>query len=109
MTSTSPRGRSTTRQGASTGFVLLPMARLRSVGVTSKRPKRRWVAGPLVACAGVALAAVFVRVSLAWSDAQPYEGSVTEARYIVFICITLAILAGSAIAGFILWRGPRGR
>ncbi|WES65852.1 hypothetical protein P0L94_07205 [Microbacter sp. GSS18] len=54
------------------------------------------------------LAGVFVRVSLDWSDSQPYAGGVTEARYILFACIAVAIAAFGTIAGVVLWR-RRGR
>ena len=57
-----------------------------------------------VALAGLVLAAVFVRLSLDWSDAQPYEGDVTETRYIVFMLIALVIAAGGLLCGVRIYR-----
>ncbi|MBC9926760.1 MULTISPECIES: hypothetical protein [unclassified Leucobacter] len=57
-----------------------------------------------VALAGLVLAAVFVRLSLDWSDAQPYEGDVTETRYIVFMLIALVIAAGGLLCGVWIYR-----
>ncbi|SEJ24071.1 hypothetical protein [Demequina mangrovi] len=60
--------------------------------------------------AGLALALVFVKASLAWSDAQPYDPAVTEPRYIVLILISLAIAGAGLLAAIRLWTGPwRGR
>ena len=52
-----------------------------------------------ITLAGLVGAAVFVRLSLDWSDARPYEGNVTETRYIVFMLIALAIAAAGLLCG----------
>ncbi len=67
--------------------------------------RRAWAV--LAGLSGIALALVFVRVSLAWSDSQPYDPEVTEVRYIVLILISLAIVAAGVIAAALLWRRPR--
>ena len=59
---------------------------------------------------GWLLGAVFVRLALDWSDSQPYEGAITEARYIVIAVLALAIGVGATIAAVIIWwRGHRRR
>jgi len=68
----------------------------------SRTPRR--VVAVATGVAGWVLAAVFVRLSLDWSDSQPYAGSVTEARYILFACIALVMAGGGTIAGIVLWR-----
>ena len=52
---------------------------------------------------GWLLGAVFVRLALDWSDSQPYEGAVTEARYIVIAVLALAIGVGATIAAVLVW------
>lgn len=71
--------------------------------MSMSRRSRRLSAAAVVAGSWV-FAAVFVRLSLDWSDSQPYAGSVTEARYILFACIALVIAAGGTIAGIVVWR-----
>lgn len=66
----------------------------------------------LLAAAGVLggallCAAVFVRVTLAWSDARPYEGEVTEIRYMVFAGIALLIAAAGAAGAVLTYRRLR--
>ncbi|SFR91842.1 hypothetical protein SAMN05428970_3849 [Agromyces sp. CF514] len=65
-----------------------------------------------IAAGGLLLAAVFVRVSLDWSDAQPYRGDETEARYIAFALIAVGIAATSVIVAVLFLvrslRRPRG-
>lgn len=53
---------------------------------------------------GWLLGAVFVRLALDWSDSQPYEGAVTEARYIVIAVLALGIGVGATIAAVVIWR-----
>lgn len=55
------------------------------------------------------LGAVFVRLALDWSDAQPYEGAVTERRYVVVAGLTLATRAGASIAAAVIWARGRAR
>ncbi len=65
--------------------------------------RRGWAVA--VGIGGVLLALVFVRLSLAWSDRQPYVREVTEPRYLVFIAIAgLIVLSGLAVAVRV-WRG----
>ncbi|WP_157425049.1 hypothetical protein [Agromyces lapidis] len=80
----------------------------------TRRTKQRLLAA-LIWIGGWALALAFVRTSLYWSDAQPYEGEVTEQRYIVFAMIAGVVMIGSVIAAIVVWwragrtsRGPRG-
>lgn len=75
--------------------------------MSMSRRSRRLVA-VAVGIGSWVLAAVFVRLSPDWSDTQPYAGSVTEARYILFACIALAIAAVGTVAGVVVWR-RRGR
>lgn len=84
--------------------------------MTAQGDRRRtgWVRAALVAgsiaVGGLAFALVFVRVSLDWSDSQPYQGAETEIRYIVFACIALLIAGGSAAGALVYWlraRRPR--
>lgn len=49
------------------------------------------------------VAAVFVRIALDWSDSLPYEGEVTETRYLVIAGIALAIGAGGSLLASIWW------
>lgn len=49
------------------------------------------------------IGALFVRVALDWSDSQPYQGSVTETRYIVIAAIALAIGIGGTLLASIWW------
>ncbi|WP_353809506.1 hypothetical protein [Agromyces sp. SYSU T00194] len=72
------------------------------------RHRRRALGACGVALGSWILAAVFVRVSLDWSDGRPYEGTVTEVRYVIFACTALAIAATGTIVAFLIWRG-RGR
>lgn len=51
-----------------------------------------------IAVLGLVLALVFVRLSLDWSDSLPYQGEVTERRYIVFMAIAFVIV----LIGFVL-------
>lgn len=68
------------------------------------RTRWRRIAGPLVLfVAGWVIALVWVRLSLDWSDSQPYNPEVTEPRYIVFIVIAVAIVAASTTGAFIWW------
>lgn len=64
--------------------------------------------GRLVALAwglGVPLvAAVGVRLALDWSDSMPYEGAVTEQRYIVIACLAVACVVASTVVAVLLWR-----
>lgn len=69
------------------------------------RPVTRWLLGAGIALLGLLIAAVWVRVSLAWSDSRGYEGEVTEIRYIVFACIALAIAAAGVVAGVLVGLG----
>ena len=63
----------------------------------------------LVAIAGLAIALVFVRISLDWSDALPYEGAVTERRYIIFILIALGIFAAGLLCAVLTFLRLRKR
>ncbi|WP_332308069.1 MULTISPECIES: hypothetical protein [Kocuria] len=64
----------------------------------------------LIFVGGWLLGAVFVRLALDWSDAQPYEGAVTERRYLVIAGLALALGIGASIAAAVIWaraaRGP---
>lgn len=74
----------------------------------SRRARGALIAGA-VAAGGWALALVFVRVSLDWSDSQPYRGAETEARYIVFAVTAVAIAAAATAAAIVVWvRSRRG-
>ena len=53
---------------------------------------------------GWLLGAVFVRLALDWSDTQPYEGAITETRYLVIAVLALGIGAGATIAAVVIWR-----
>lgn len=53
---------------------------------------------------GWLLGTVFVRLALDWSDAQPYEGAATEARYIVIAVLALTVGVGATIAAVVIWR-----
>lgn len=57
----------------------------------------------LVWVGGWSLALAFVRISLDWSDAQPYEGEATELRYVVFATIAGAVMIGSAVTAVVIW------
>lgn len=57
-----------------------------------------------VAILGLVLALVFVRLSLDWSDSLPYQGDVTERRYIVFMAIALVIFLAGLIAAVVVYR-----
>lgn len=72
----------------------------------TRRAKRR-LSAALVGLGGIALALVFVRVSLDWSDAQPYEGEATEIRYMVFATIAGVTMIASVVAAIVLWRRAR--
>ncbi|MFF2272109.1 hypothetical protein ACFVTX_07535 [Agromyces sp. NPDC058136] len=72
----------------------------------TRRAKRR-LSAVLVGLGGIALALVFVRVSLDWSDAQPYEGEATEIRYMVFATIAGVTMIASVVAAIVLWRRAR--
>ncbi|MGR4010809.1 hypothetical protein [Leucobacter sp. 1207-22] len=63
----------------------------------------------LVAIAGLTVALVFVRISLDWSDALPYEGAVTERRYIIFILIALGIFAAGLLCAVLTFLRLRKR
>ncbi|WP_156162285.1 hypothetical protein [Demequina iriomotensis] len=67
--------------------------------------RRAWAVA--AGTAGVALSLAFVRLSLAWSDSQPYDPEVTEPRYVAFIVIALAITASGLVAATLIWRGRR--
>ncbi|MFE6964274.1 hypothetical protein ACFVAJ_04115 [Agromyces sp. NPDC057679] len=70
------------------------------------RGKRRLIA-VLVGVGGTALALAFVRISLDWSDAQPYEGEATEIRYMVFATIAGLAIVASVVTAIVLWRRAR--
>ncbi|MFF2493597.1 hypothetical protein [Agromyces sp. NPDC058064] len=78
----------------------------------SRRARGRLVAA-LVWVGGWALALAFVRISLDWSDAQPYEGETTELRYVVLATIAGSVMIGSAVTAVVVWwragRASRGR
>ncbi|HPT94161.1 MAG TPA: hypothetical protein PLA13_04215 [Microbacteriaceae bacterium] len=57
----------------------------------------------VVAVAGFVVAAAFVRLALDWSDSLPYEGEVTEARYIVFMIIAVALALVGVAIGVVMW------
>ncbi|WP_156378833.1 hypothetical protein [Microbacterium sp. Root61] len=70
---------------------------------TPNRRRRRLIA--LAVGLGTPLvAAVGVRLALDWSDSMPYEGAVTEQRYIVIACLAVACVAASTVAAVILWK-----
>lgn len=78
--------------------------------VASGSANHRWFSSGLIFLGGWLLGAVLVRLALDWSDAQPYEGAVTEARYIVIAVLALTIGVGATIAAVIIWwRGHRRR
>ncbi|GAA1979149.1 hypothetical protein [Microbacterium pumilum] len=62
------------------------------------------VVAVILALAGVGIALVFVRLSLDWSDSLPYESAATEARYILFIVVAVAIVVASMVVAIVLWR-----
>lgn len=66
------------------------------------RTRGRAVAA-LVALLGLAVALVFVRLALDWSDSLPYEGAVTEARYIVFMLVAVALVTTGVVMAVVLW------
>jgi hypothetical protein len=68
----------------------------------SRRAARVWAITAGVGSILVAL--VWVRLSLDWSDTQPYQGAVTETRYLVFIAVAAAIVLIGAVVGILLWR-----
>lgn len=68
----------------------------------TRRTKRRLLAG-LVGVGGIVLSLVFVRISLDWSDAQPYEGEATETRYVVFATIAGLAIIASVVTAVVLW------
>lgn len=71
-------------------------------------PRRAWAV--VAALVSPLLALVFARVSLDWSDAQPYDPAVTEPRYILFILISAAIaLTGPAVAVLLWWSARAAR
>ena len=57
----------------------------------------------VVALLGTGAPLVFVKVALDWSDSLPYEGTVTEARYILFMLIAVALIAAGVVTGVVLW------
>ena len=69
----------------------------------TRRTKRRLLA-LLVGVGGIVLALAFVRISLDWSDAQPYEGDPTEIRYMVFATIAGVAIIASVVTAIVLWR-----
>lgn len=56
------------------------------------------------ALAGIVVALVFVRVSLAWSDSQPYDPGITEPRYLAFIAVAALIVAAGAACAILIWK-----
>ncbi|MDR7373447.1 NhaP-type Na+/H+ or K+/H+ antiporter [Kocuria rhizophila] len=71
--------------------------------VASGSANHRWLSSGFILLGGWLLGAVFVRLALDWSDSQPYEGAITEARYIVIAVLALAIGVGATIAAVIIW------
>lgn len=71
-------------------------------------PKRARLWGALSALGvflgGLIVALTFVRLSLDWSDARPYAGAETEARYLVFLAIALLIAAASLLGAVLIFR-----
>lgn len=63
----------------------------------------RWKSA-LTFVGGWLLGAVFVRLALDWSDTQPYEGAITETRYLVIAVLALGIGTGATIAAVVIWR-----
>ena len=57
-----------------------------------------------IAMLGLVLALVFVRLSLDWSDSLPYQGEVTERRYIVFMAIAFVIFLAGLIGATVVYR-----
>ncbi|MDI6024505.1 hypothetical protein QBL02_13255 [Leucobacter sp. UT-8R-CII-1-4] len=53
---------------------------------------------------GLAVALVFVRLSLDWSDSQPYEGETTERRYFAFMAIALLIFSTGVCSAVLTYR-----
>lgn len=52
---------------------------------------------------------VFVRLSLDWSDAQPYQGEATELRSLVIALTALAIGFGGTLFAAVRWWKSRDR
>ncbi|SJN09975.1 hypothetical protein FM113_07855 [Leucobacter sp. 7(1)] len=80
------------------------------------RPARRLRAallGGSIALGSLVLSGVFVRLVLDWSDSRPYEGEITETRYIVFAVIAVCIVFAGIVTA--IWstrrmlRGPTSR
>lgn len=70
----------------------------------AQRWRLRWIAVGAWAALWL-FAGVYVRVMLAWTDAQPYEPDVIEPLYRVFATVAgLAVIAGPALAGVVWWR-----
>lgn len=63
-----------------------------------------------IAILGLGCALVFVRLSLDWSDSLPYEGEVTERRYLLFMAIALVIFLSGVLGAVYSYRrlGKRG-
>ncbi len=82
------------------------------VAKDSPAPARRRTAKRLravsVALGSWALAAVFVRLVLDWSDSQPYAGETTEARYVLWAVIAVVIAVSGTLVALVLWLRSRG-
>lgn len=63
---------------------------------------RRFVA-VVIGLLGLVLALMFVKLALDWSDSLPYEGSATEARYILFMFVAAAIVAVGVVTAVVIW------
>lgn len=48
-----------------------------------------------------------IRLGLDWSDSLPYEGAITERRYLVIAASAIVIAALSTLFGIVAWRRTR--
>lgn len=64
---------------------------------------RRHLKALVAGAASWLVAAVFVRIALDWSDSLPYQGEVTETRYIVIAIIALAMGGGGTLMASLWW------
>lgn len=57
-----------------------------------------------VIVATVLVTAVFIRVTLDWSDSMPYAGDVTERRYILLAVIAILIFTSGCVLSVIVFK-----
>ncbi|MCW2288370.1 hypothetical protein [Leucobacter luti] len=65
---------------------------------------KRTLIAALILAVTLFVTLAWVRISLEWSDSLPYEGEVTERRYLVLILVAVTLFFGGCATAIIAFR-----